>query len=498
MIKQDELEKLYFETFPEGLSPKEISDKLLTLKVSNVEELREMFCDELLYAITMGYTKYERANFGVDPMILLLCDNIKLLPKQKYHYFYAVRAFFEQNRNECVEQIKSALTQVFSASDRTIDEFTIVDWFFEPFKNAFPGFWIELSKIVSGLPATPGAADLCLLIGQFYDCNSGDEVIDLLGEFHRCHQGYSLPIELLGHTYYEKKMWKNAIAYFESVEDKNIFFRNTQLFFMMAYCYGQMKDHSLEETYYKKVLSEEPEHLDALNNLGYCLYAQKQYVEAKEIFEKCLALDDAYRYAVNNYLRVLIALGRNKDAKEFAGKKDNVSKDLLRKIEKLDNTNARVRKVEQEPEVKEAFDLPERRIDFGVKHQQFSSEKLLEDELTARIESGMEVFGLNLKMYRRKGVYGRQFIIPIGRLDLLCEDVDGNLYVIELKKDSGYDDAYKQTADYLDWFATSELAKGKHVYGIICLNSPDSVLLEKVHNDKRMRVFEYKISYTEL
>jgi len=45
-------------------------------------------------------------------------------------------------------------------------------------------------------------------------------------------------------------------------------------------------------------------------------------------------------------------------------------------------------------------------------------------------------------MYRREGKYGRQFIIPIGRLDLLCEDEEGNLYIIELKKDSGYDDAF--------------------------------------------------------
>ena len=64
----------------------------------------------------------------------------------------------------------------------------------------------------------------------------------------------------------------------------------------------------------------------------------------------------------------------------------------------------------------------ENRIDLGIKRQQFSNEKLLEDELTARIESGREVFGLKLKVYKRKGVYGRQFRIPIGRLDLLCED----------------------------------------------------------------------------
>ena len=42
------------------------------------------------------------------------------------------------------------------------------------------------------------------------------------------------------------------------------------------------------------------------------------------------------------------------------------------------------------------------------------------------------------------------------------------------------------------------LFKGKKVYGIICLNSPTKQLIDKVHADKRMRLFEYQISYTEL
>ena len=82
-------------------------------------------------------------------------------------------------------------------------------------------------------------------------------------------------------------------------------------------------------------------------------------------------------------------------------------------------------------------------------------------------------------------------------MDLLCEDKAGNLYIIELKKDSGYDDAYRQIAEYLDWFEKSEKFKDKKVYGIICLNSPTQALIDKVHADNRMKLFEYQISYTE-
>lgn len=166
----------------------------------------------------------------------------------------------------------------------------------------------------------------------------------------------------------------------------------------------------------------------------------------------------------------------------------------------MDNHNARLKKcdVAAEPDIDDTDSTEKVTIDIGVKRQQFSNEKLLEDELTVRIESGMPVFGMNLKVYKRKGEYGRQYIIPVGRFDLLCEDTAGNLYVVELKKDSGYDDAYEQTAQYLEWFEKSEKFKGKKVYGIICLNNPTKELISRVHNDKRMRLFEYRISYTEL
>ena len=131
--------------------------------------------------------------------------------------------------------------------------------------------------------------------------------------------------------------------------------------------------------------------------------------------------------------------------------------------------------------------------------QQFSSEKLLEDELTLRLEAGMPIFGMNLHVYNHKGdYYGRQYPFEMGRLDLLCEDENGDLYIIELKKDSGYDDAYVQTAQYLDWFEKAPISKGKRVYGIICQNSPTQALISKVRNDQRMRLFEYQISYTEI
>lgn len=84
-----------------------------------------------------------------------------------------------------------------------------------------------------------------------------------------------------------------------------------------------------------------------------------------------------------------------------------------------------------------------------------------------------------LRIYQKRGVYGRQFVLRNGRLDILGIDTAGDLYVIELKKDSGYDDAYAQTREYIDWIEEDVAVKGQRVFGIICLNDPTKDLIEK-------------------
>ncbi len=89
--------------------------------------------------------------------------------------------------------------------------------------------------------------------------------------------------------------------------------------------------------------------------------------------------------------------------------------------------------------------------------------------------------------------------MPIGRLDLLAEDAEGNLYIIELKKDSDYDDVFEQIKLYIDWFRKSKYCKkNTKVFGIICLNNPPKKLIDKVKKSKNIRLFEYSISYSEI
>lgn len=501
MLTDEQLEKLYEKEFSSAKSFEEISNRLLAMKSQHIDELRKAFINELLYSISIGYTRYDKPDEVRDRAISLFCYNASLLP-QNYCYFHAVSAFFQHDYEKSFSLIEQHLQSFTTKYSEIIDEFLLADSFFEPFKEAFPGFWASLGEIVEKYPHHAYVPVLCRTIDAYYICKTDEEALELLLDAHRKCPDSILLKELIGYTYYSMKMWHNAVAYFEQVEDNRLFFRNDDIFFMMAWCYGKTKDYKKQEHFYRESLSNNPNNVDALNNLGYSFYIQRKYDEAKTVFEECMALAPEYQYALNNYVRVLIALGRYKDAKAFVNKGHKISSDLKRKVEKLENTNSgKARTTSKEAcyeENSESASVQQPQIDLGVKRQQFSSEKLLEDELTARIEAGIKIFGMKLKLFRRKGLYGRQFIIPIGRLDLLCEDDAGNLYVIELKKDSGYDDAYQQTANYLDWFEQSQYANGRKVYGIICLNSPTNALIQKVRSDKRMRLFEYSISYTEI
>lgn len=507
-----EMIKAKYEQLFSNYSYFEISDKLLTMENDeNVDGYRRLMCNELLYIISVGDVKYKKKVLEKNVFVDLICKNIKYLPVSDM-YYRAVDSFFERDSNKLIYTIEKMVERDYndykdqiSKPEDFFNEIGLIDMYFEPFKDAYVGFWTDLAKIYRKYPCQKELPELCEVIEAYYRSKTDDEALELLLDSIQKYPQFVLLKELAAYTYYSLKMWNNALAYFEALEDSAVFFRKYDLYFMMAWCHGKLKNYKKEEFFYRKSLELAPDILNSINNLGYCMYKQKRYLEALPLFEKCLEIDKNVTYVVNNYVRVLVALGRNKDAKDFVRKSNGkVSKDIVERVKKLDNTNARLKKVKTkiQTQIIDEEDIYNKdsiaSIDLGIKREQFSNEKLLEDELTARIESGIDVFGLKLKMYRRKGVYGRQYIFPMGRLDLLCEDVNGDLYIIELKKDAGYGDVYKQVSKYLDWFEKDKIAQGKKVYGIICLNSPSKELIEKVHKDERIRIFEYQISYTEL
>lgn len=567
---QPSIEALYSQEFPDTMSFDAISAKLDSMgSHPAIAQLRPKFCYQVAFVLTDGFTQYEQISLEMEEgsLLKLFYENIKKLDavSTDSFFFEAFWSYLQKEYNKCKDNIHK-LCHVQWKQD-ILKEDQVLDYLLVPFQNASDEIWNFIMDEVNSMQCEEGIPEFCKALSLYYRSRDNDVIIEGLLAFMRKFPNYRAPNELLGYTYYNMAMWNNAIACFERVQQEYYFFHE-DIYWMLAWSNGKIKNYADEEKYYRMSYQLAPDIPFTLNNLGYSLYKQKKYLEAKELFGQCLDANKDLPYAANNYVRVLIALGRNADAKKFVNsKKFKIAKAIQERVKRLDDHNVRLNKKDlsvksdtiiesdsdtadlfeitssedeikccqqyinnrlsengakcQQPlkkrqlesktkhqrfsnerslegEIKHSQPLNERQLEATAKHLQFSKEKLLEEELTARIESGMQVFGKHLKVYKRKGEYGRQYNIPVGRLDLLCEDANGNLYVVELKKDSGYDDVYEQITQYLAWFEQSEKFKGKKVYGIICLNHPTQELLSKVHADKRIRIFEYQISYTEL
>lgn len=468
----------------------------------NFPALIEYCCNNLLDIIQRLYYKYSDDIIQNSIEIKAYITITEWITDNQLPYYRAVAELFKGNTQKSLEYIHKANNQGFFYDGN--DAFTDIEFancFLAPFKAGFPGFWTEIHDLIATFSVEPGVLELCKAVPLFYNSSDSSEICNALEIAYAANPNSVVVKELLAITLYDSQLWGNAAALFEQIGDDPILLYREHLYFMMAWCYGKIKELKSEIETYEKIadISEDGQYV--INNLGNAYYKAKQFSKALDCFRKCLDNNWDTKYAANNYVRSLLALGRYKDAKDFVKNTTyKLQKNLLDRVASAECSNQRI-KADQAIDILADHDsstISKKEIDIGVKKQQFTSEKILEDELALRIESGMPVFGIQMKIFRRKGIYGRQYILSNGRRpDLLAEDSEGNLYVIELKKDSGYDDAYAQTIDYLEWFDQNWSDKVKGIFGIICLNDPTQELLDKVHKNNRVRVFEYQISYTE-
>ena len=464
--------------------------------------LESLYCDLLLDALISGYYRYSEMDTKQlvdDPLYAkfkkMVCGLDKSDPCNLL--YYAIIDLVSGKKENVLQYLSAYLDGKIKTESGvfTAEDFAYI--LVVPLKEGFPGMWSAIGRMLDRDDVEKGVPEMCAALEHLYYDSKNENIIESLTQVLRCNPNILLAKELLGYTYYNMQMWGNALSYFEQFEDgkptSRIFLEGT-VYFWMAWCYGKKKDYLKEEEYYRKSLEALPIGDNTLNNLGYSLYKQRKFKEAQSVFEDCLRQNRDVRYAANNLVRTLLAQGKNGEAQRVIQEHERfVSKDLKKRAEK---PVGKVKIAVPEPAVTDVE--AETIVDIGVKKQQFSSEKLLEDELVQRMEIGIPVFGMPLRIYQKRGVYGRQFVLRNGRLDILGIDTAGDLYVIELKKDSGYDDAYAQTREYIDWIEEDVAVKGQRVFGIICLNDPTKDLIEKVKADDQMRLFEYSISYSEI
>ena len=464
------------------------------------EVFYDIFIDEFFGVYTVGYIEYDLQHTILNNEAREMFERYYRRRKdQGYFFIEAFKALLENDEKKCLLCLKKHFAHEAYA-EKLFDEVDFCICVFDPFKNAFPDFYKQVHKILRGINATGMVKMLCEKMDEFYASEDPDRRVEAMYTVVQKYPDSIVANTLLGYSYYMESRWGNAIACFEKVEKKPFFglFFDSDIYFFEGWAYSKLKEYKNAVISYEKALESEPSMAFALNNLGYEYYMLKQYPKALSIFESCLKEKRDLKLAPNNYVRTLLALGKIKEAKAFINKKEyKVAAAIERKVESASKRNEPIKQItvpETDAVSDEAIEKITKKIAGG---QQFSSEKLLEDELAMRIDAGIPVFGLKLKIYRRHGEYGRQYIIPIGRLDLLAEDSEGNLYIIELKKDSGYDDPYKQTAEYVDWFEKNHKTK-KKIFGIICLNNPTEKVIKAVKKDPRIRLFNYAISYNEI
>jgi RecB family endonuclease NucS len=120
----------------------------------------------------------------------------------------------------------------------------------------------------------------------------------------------------------------------------------------------------------------------------------------------------------------------------------------------------------------------------------FAAEAHLRDFLAGNldlIEHGLELFTDD------NGNAGVEYVIAIGRIDILAIDSDGNFLVVELKVGKGPDDVCGQIMRYVSW-VKRHLAKGKKVRGIIIAKSISDKIRYALADLENIEAHEYNMN----
>ena len=502
--EKDDIVQKFFDGLPSDISDEEIVDAIKNVEDSEIRGLiTEIECDTII-----DYIVYEMFGWGYpDNIVFSELDMIQkifiplqiFIPEESKMYYDAVTAFFNGNKEKCFNLLKNQIDK-YVENDGTLDEF----WFaysYLIFKGAIPELYDYILEKISSSKCEKGLPELIKAAKTYY-CTSDDVKLEEAASAALLVVPNSLLAkELMAVAWYNTKRWNNTIAILENIE-KGYIWSDSNKLFSLAWCKSKIRDRKSAIEYYKKCLEINPVKMWARNNLAYEYFATKQYQKAEKIYYNFIKdfdnkFDDKYelKYVCTGYVRTLSALSKYDKAEKFIKKSpEKIYKYALDELKSAKNGDKKY--ISDERFEKET--VFENRIVEHKSTSQFSKESILEDELTERLSSGTAVFGIPMKIFERKGIYGRQWTFDFGRIDLLAEDDEGNLYVIELKKDSGYDDAYMQTVKYVESLEKTKYAKDKKVYGIICVNDPPENLVKSVRSDKRIRLFEYQISYSEI
>lgn len=279
-----------------------------------------------------------------------------------------------------------------------------------------------------------------------------------------------------------------------------IWWYQTDMRLLISYCHEQLKEYQLAANQYEYLIKKGS---TIENQNGHCSYLNIKagnYAKAVKYAQKEITISNA-EYAHWNKVVALRNLKKKKEAiaalnvlATFSRKKKTIEQER-KLINKVQFTNA-------DNIVKEAIPpkIKPKHLPLQLKGKKLEREDILENLLFLRIESGINIFGRELTVFKNKHYFGKQlFAGTVGFLDLLLEEKKTKtLWVVELKRDHDYNDAFEQTHRYMDWVKKNLAKRGQKVKGIICLFRPSDVLLNQVNNDPEIELHTYEFSFKKL
>ena len=159
--------------FPDTMPFDDISAKLDTLNNHpHIQRLRRIFCDNLVFALTEGFVKYDDASLvAYDGSLLkLVYENIEKLDKDSY-FFWAFYYYLKKQYKKCKDNIHKVCSD--RLKQRVLNEDGVLDFFLVPFKNAPNEIWdfttdeVKSVKCEDGIPELI-IKDMILLLTMFH------------------------------------------------------------------------------------------------------------------------------------------------------------------------------------------------------------------------------------------------------------------------------------------------------------------------------------------
>ena len=464
--------------------------------------------DELVYA----HGNADRGSFEYQKLINSLRVVTSGLEKGGiYHYANAFLSFVKDDRKGLLVHMEN-MTNAFESNSPPPDCDGFEVLFDHPFRPAFPGMYSALAGFVE--KAWPDSAAVHTLRGfeKLFFEKDEDVAVDCFSSALSRDSSYWMASRHLGDIYYGREIWKSAVAFYEQALQSESVTGKDDINFCIGWAYGKLKMYEEEEKAYRECLKITEGYQYARNNLGLSLYMQKKYEEALNHFEIAIIDGNDGRYPYWNKFRTLKRLKRTQEAVLFmeqciSSKKlpESYRKEIDAIGKKMTKNGLSPNKALHKATEENTSDSPSRNEDpiFLTESPRrvsttsaMTTEKRLEEDIEARILCGQAVFSRRLKMYD-KDQYGRQYAIAdVGRIDLLAIDVDnGDMVVIELKRDQSDDETVGQISRYMGWVKKKLVTDEQKVHGIICVNLASEKLKLSASMVPNLEVFEYEVRF---